>query len=372
MNETSILYLAIAVGLSVLWAIFCVWLVRWALRRRREEQDVSSLRTIEEHGVRSVATLPVDVKPWGGKTAPACGIDLGRGIEQAIDELDADIAPLELPWMLVNARLKALEPDQLSYDLPRTAIHGPEADRLAEIRKQAADGKTIKRQDILWALGMIGRLATPGLIGPKDIELLKDAAAKLVRSTPQEFQFPVCAALIDRMACQAIPLRFAGRLFPEKETELANVSTQSLLLFTPPAGLTDAVLVIRPWIRPHATTPTGLVDILCAWSIEIFVDREKVLPEHPVEEFLVGPDGFGCREQAFALPRARGLLEVGAIEDLGSPLGVPDPEGLRPGWFLTRDQTLEVRLRQHARELYGPVLVRTGLVAALYTTKAPY
>lgn len=260
--------------------------------------------------------------------------------------------------------------------------------RLTAIKEEAEKGRAIKREDLLWTI----RLASTGSqaasltlidqIRSVNLEaawkdLLKDAAAKLARATPQEHDFPPYVGLIDQKACQAIPLRFRGKHSPASEYALTRPDYKGipirLLEYTPASGPTEAVLVIRPWIRPQASIPPGLLDILRMSRVTILLDGKVIVPSYPIDDFLVGTDGFGYRAKAFEWPPLdRSILRSGSYNSPPVETGLlsgnaANTISFSSGIFITRENTLDILLHP-MKEFYGPVGLTIGLVCGLYTT----
>jgi len=332
-------WLAIAAGVA--WSMFLAWLLRRVLRhwRERERLELASRAPL-------ASDYPAEIRR---QTTTSLPLSWPRPVGQ--EDADADFA--NVVNLMVNSRLPV-----------PTEAEG----RLSALKKQALGGNAIKREDLLWALGEAAKAASP-----KDLGWLSEAAKRVVRSTPQEYKFPEYLAVIDRMACQAIPVRFDKVVPLERDLVLgANPVTQ--IAFEIPCSPCDAVFVVRPWIRPESATPLGVLDQLCSWRLSIWLDSEEILPERSIEEFLVDPEGFGYRERAFELPTTPApALQVGCYEPPPGQanffVSPPDSVVPWPGLFVTRDQWIRLMLGK-VRSLPCEIPIRAGLVAAIYTTKA--
>lgn len=353
---------------AMLWAIFCTLLVRWALKRMRRTYAGE-----ESHLTDSCVTH--QLTEGKKEQEREFVLDIIQRIQPARfkwDDLSAhpDDVDLVAPIPTVGSHTDSLIIDHKKREMG--------LERFNSIHQQALEGTKLKRADILWALERAAALASPSAAKTEtDFAWLKDAAAKLARATPQEHEFPRYLALVHSNACQAIPLRFLKRIFPEHELVLdSGFHGGEVLSFTHPLGPVEAALVVRPWVRPESTISPTSLDVLRAWRLSILVD-DAILLEHPVEEFLVGPDGFGYREHAFSLPQPPSMVLKAAAYDppVGSRFGMgaypytPEFDLLSdyPGWFLTAQQRLSVKLTAEKR-LHVPVSIRTGLVAGIYTT----
>jgi hypothetical protein len=335
---------ALFIAAGVAWSMFLAWLLRRVLSHWRERE-----RLVPASLKDPAFQHPEDVRLQNTST-------LLWHMQAGQEDADADFSASgqSVANLLVNSRLSVL-----------TEAEG----RLKKLRKQALGGNAIKREDLLWALGEAAKVA-----GPKDIQWLSEAAKRVVRSTPQEFQFPQYMALIDRMACQAIPMRF-DKVVPLEQDLAFQPGVEIITIgFKTPCGLTDAVFVARPWIRPEPATPRGVLDEFRSWRLSMSLDSNEVLPERPIEEFLVDPDGFGYRERAFELPPLPStVLKAGGFEP--SPgqskpfISSPDQVVPVPGLFGVGDQEIRLMLLK-GKPLSCEIRIRAGLVAALYTTKA--
>ena len=363
------LLLPIGLAAFILWAMFCVYLVKRVLairndaakkdeeelhRQSKKDRDELLRRLQDEEKLPKEAAHKPDVWPT---------------------DADADFSENVIPFV-TNARLKAFDATNLAWDL---SWESGTRKRLDELKRQASQGKAVKRDDLLWALDLVGKLGSGQTsISPDDYKWLKDAAAKLLRSTPQEYHFPEYLALVDKKACQAIPMRFDREVAPEQETRINDpyVAKYSVLQYQPDyLGLCDASLIIRPWIRPASVSPPGLIDILRTWRLSVHLDGNEILPQYPFEEFLVGPDGFGYRERPFLFPTlpstvlAPGKYEPKQPSDFYFS-AVQDEIRPSEGIFVTRESVLEVKLHLGKPLSTEPLTLTAGLVAAVYTTKA--
>jgi hypothetical protein len=314
---------------AVLWAVICTLLLRKVVGEWR--------RQIAPTGCASAA--PIDCVPTV-TLQKAEGVSAEKTKEEIIEGVQH----------LIDSIIEHLE------------ANSSDERKVAEIRSLAREGKAIARKDLLW--------------------LTAHATAKAKRrATPEEHDFPKYAAVIDRNACQAIPMRFDG-LAPLANSAVIglcnNGGERNITLFdtTVLPGPTEAILVVRPWVRPYLPdVQDSRWDSLRQFTLWLTVDGEELIREDPLEGFLVGPDGYGWRERAFTFEGrpTRSTLLAGLCDEPNG-ISLPDPKILTDqGIFLARGSCISFGLASAFGEprIISEIRVRAGLVAARYTTKAP-
>ncbi len=197
---------------------------------------------------------------------------------------------------------------------------------------------------------------------------------RLARIKPTEEDFPKMAAVINPVACTAYACEFEERVPVEQETPIHEFGRSGpwwILDQTVECSVTQVMLFIRPYIRV-VKAPKG-DDVLGRLArharVLIEVDGVALVTNGPAEEHLVGPDGYGLFRKPFAFqvkePSTRGGIYLVGILDEETQLATPGGAGC----FVTNDTKIRIALSGVDLKANEEIVLSTGLVMGLYTTK---
>jgi hypothetical protein len=210
--------------------------------------------------------------------------------------------------------------------------------------------------------------------GKKDVVWLCALVQRLLKLKPTEEDFPAYAAVIDRNMCAAFAVKFLNTIHVEQSSYLqGNLDAQTtvtLLDYTTQAAVCDAILCVRPYVRlVKPRVEEALEQLSRQVRIWVEIDGELVLNGGPLEEHLVGPDGYGKRRKPFHFrvptKHQNFYLGVGELQGESRREAVPTERGV----FLPNSS--KVRIWMSGIKLArGEVMdLSTGLVLGLYSTK---
>lgn len=229
-----------------------------------------------------------------------------------------------------------------------------EKKRLEEISSVAHLRHGVKRADIVWVCELAERLAC-----------LK----------PTEEAFPRYAAVINHLACAAIPVGFVAPIPAEQEATILGTGFPKihLMSFASGSNVCEATLLVRPYIRlVEPRTEEMLERIARHGRIRVDIDGDTFIQDGRAEEHLVGFDGYGLCRQPFYF---RG---GGSPDGKGSTFGVGELETAtgqaivtHRGIFLSGSVQVDVWLSNVPLEEHEMVRLSTGLVLGRYSTKEP-
>jgi len=195
---------------------------------------------------------------------------------------------------------------------------------------------------------------------------------RLARLTPLDFEFPRYAGFVNPIAGNVIPMRLAGRLLIEKTVTLpsegAEVMSCRVFEHDTYSRPDELIAFIRPYVRICGTPTEKAIGALRSARIDVDLEGDRIVRQGPLEPHLVGqsfmrlPFGFTVAGSCCHF-RAAYLLEK-PVQINGFLQGAP---GETFGLFLQNGTKVVMEITADAP--IPAVELKTGLVAALYTTK---
>lgn len=184
-----------------------------------------------------------------------------------------------------------------------------------------------------------------------------------------ECVFPQYAALINQLPRTAYALRLLKQQRIAKVSSIESLGTSDLDLLDSHVQCpdSDAVMVVRPYIRLHAGTSPDEVEEFRKAEFSFLVDRQTVLDHVSVEEVLVLPENTALRKMPFVMPEGMpGNIHVSGRVDT---LNQADRDPVL-GIFAVNGDRLNLVLHPSPYRPEKPLNLTAGLVAARYTSKA--
>lgn len=197
------------------------------------------------------------------------------------------------------------------------------------------------------------------------------AVRRLARITPLDFVFPKHIGFVNPVAESVVSMKLAGSLLIESgatvdRTERVTIMDR-MLYCKPPEG----IVFVRPYVRIAGIPAEDAVEALRSARMNMEVDGERVIHEGPLEEHLVCPDGHSFRRHPFMLPprRSSSCLFRAAYVCENPPVGFLDPKTQSFAEFgLLLPHGTKIQMDIIGAGPIPAVTLKTGLVAALYTT----
>lgn len=202
-----------------------------------------------------------------------------------------------------------------------------------------------------------------------DVLSLCDAVKRLARLKPGEFDFPQFIGLADQAKMQAYAMKYVGLAPAEKIhawTEGPGRTTG--LEFVGACEVYEAYVCARPYIEVLEPRLADALEEMRKTRVSILVDDKiAVVRKAPVEQFLIGPDGYGVLRKPFSFAGIvpRGLM---CVMTLSSDDNRPEARPPELGLGIRNTERLRIELDDLPRR---PMRIRVGAVIALYTTKDP-
>ncbi len=215
-----------------------------------------------------------------------------------------------------------------------------------------------------------------------DVLWLCELVQRLARLKPTEEAFPEIVALIIWKNGGAIPLRFEGVIQFEESIEYVGDITPRIeavtITYTVQGRVCDAELLVRPYIRLIEPQTQSMLDRLRSGRLSVSIDQASVLKESPLDEHLVGFDGYGLRRNPFKFVPPRQDLDtlygVGELTEKEDTPGVFDPGMLaypsNRGIFILNDQKVSISISGITLQPKEMLKIVVGLVLGKYTTKS--
>lgn len=205
-----------------------------------------------------------------------------------------------------------------------------------------------------------------GSISAADATWLCETIKNLTYRAPDDYSFPEYLALINPFAGNAYALRFKERHPIECKSRFEGAARHTLLDHTTTNQLTDAVILIRPYIRLHRPmVDWSVISDFLSSEVLMTVDGERVLMT-TVNDHLIFQDGSFSRKFPWKFVRrypnqsffTACLIDGENVADGANPQGIACPNATRIVVELSRSQPFS-----------GVLALTTGLVAASYTTE---
>jgi hypothetical protein len=203
-----------------------------------------------------------------------------------------------------------------------------------------------------------------GLITHAEIAWLCETIKKIGHCGPDDYQFPARLALVN-------PIMFRAYAARHQSTRLIEFSYPfrgpflgaTLLSHLTTCGPTDAVAVIRPYIRINSGDPASIL-CLRKSTVVMEVDGDKVL-RTPIDEHLILEDGSFPRKNRWKYhPSPNHVVFFACPLDAANNAHTTLGEGI----MCPNGSMISVRLLRD-EQFDGEVILTTGLVAALYSAK---
>jgi len=203
---------------------------------------------------------------------------------------------------------------------------------------------------------------------PEDCIWLCDLASRLAFLRPDDYDFPTYLAYVNQTSGQAYAMRFKDSVDLSVTLTLVpgKLSDSTIFDHSTSNRDTDAVIVVRPYIRLHAPCPVETIEVFRKRFLKFSVDHVVIL-NSPVEEHLIGPSGEIYRKGLWKLRYLSKdsflflacLLDKDQQVDVEEKVGVACPHGSRLQLDISGGLEVDKELTFTA-----------GLVAARYTTKS--
>lgn len=209
-------------------------------------------------------------------------------------------------------------------------------------------------------------LSKKGPLPSEDGAWLCALAKRLAFFRPDDFDFPLYMALVNTFAATAYAMIFVSTVQLSEVVKLSPEVVRGLIIFyrTTSDQLTDATMVIRPYIRLHAPCSSETIERFRGASLRFSIDSELVIDGGALEEHLIGPGGETYRKNLWRFRRSpkSSLFPAAYLDDqqrAADTAGIACPN-------LSR---LEISV--HNLPTSVEMSFTVGLVAARYSTKYP-
>ena len=206
------------------------------------------------------------------------------------------------------------------------------------------------------------------------LSYLLSAASRLSR---MDFRFPAYAAFCNPISHTAYLMRCMETVVARQSATIhSDISSEVFFCQVLSMAVSDAVLFIRPYVRPLGTPSEKVVAELRSGVVELTVDGEKLAKDAGMDDFIVtrrnpkyswlpwfvkSPSSTclfrGYRISESELPRPGELLRK-----------VSDPKDFL-GYFLPNGSEIRMEVKWKHRVMSEALPVESGIVAARYTTK---
>lgn len=215
------------------------------------------------------------------------------------------------------------------------------------------------------------RLARGEAVPLGEARWLCSALRRTGLARPDSFDFPEYAGLVDLVKESAFALRIVGTPDYRQETTVGKDGFREgaeILRKRVSVDSHDAVLVVNPWVRAHASTLPGAFEDLRRCVLTLTFDGEEVVSREDVGRFLLGPDGAAVSPRVAPLVARRSTASAYAAARVDSTRAQVDGKD-QFGCFVS-DKTEIVAILEGPSGTPGiPLRVIAGLAAAHYTTR---
>lgn len=199
----------------------------------------------------------------------------------------------------------------------------------------------------------------------EDCAWLCELARRLAFLRPDDYDFPEYLAYVNQIAEKAFAMRFVQTVDLTAVVKLSpgKYKDPTVLDHSTDDRASDALVVVRPFVRLHAPCSNEVVEYFRGLSLKLNIDGTPVIHE-PLEEHLIGPRGENYRKNLWRVRWLEGhlypvvLLDDEQKADGRRKVGIGCPHG-------TRLQLSISRLPEDVEATFT-----AGFVAARYSTRS--
>ncbi len=233
------------------------------------------------------------------------------------------------------------------------------------------EAEALARVQVTYSAALEGRKADLAA-SVDDVLSLCDAVKRLARLKPGEFDFPQYIGLADQARGQAYAMKYVALVPAEKIHQWTDgLGRATGLDFVGACEAYEAFFCARPYVEVLEPRSADALEEMRKARLSVLVDGDiVVVRKAPVEQFLVGPDGYGVRRKPFTFAGIvpRGLMCVMTLIQNPSVDNRPEAGPPELGLGIRNTERLRIELDDLPQR---PMKVRVGAVIALYTTRDP-